>query len=131
MAHNRKLVLGGVALTQAKLPARKAAIAMGKARDDLEQEIIHSDYLSGAPFKWVGLIIREGLVDESVPHYQSIDSKDGELPVAIEVDTHRLLGGSEEEMATVYRKATLNALIHVGEKYNLPVERLRVLLELA
>lgn len=131
MAHNRKLVLGGVALTQAKLPARKSAMAMGKARDELEQEIIQSEYLADAPFKWIGLIIREGLIDESVPHYQGIDKKDGELPVAIEIDTHRLLGASEEAMAAVYRKATLTALVHAGEKYRLPVGRLKALLEVA
>ena len=109
MAHNRKLVLGGVALTQAKLPARQTALAMGKARDDLEREVIRSGYLSGAPFKWVGLIIREGLIDEVVPHYQKIDQKDGELPIAIEVDTNRLVGASADQATNIYRKAALLA----------------------
>lgn len=128
MAHNRKLVLGGVALTRAKLPARQTAFAMGKARDDLEQEVIRSGYLSSAPFKWVGLIIREGLIDELTPHYQKIDQKDGELPIAIEVDINRLVGASADQATNIYRKAALLALLHVGEKYELDVGWVRVML---
>jgi hypothetical protein len=128
MAHNRKLVLGGVALTQAKLPARPTALALGRARDEIEREIIGSGFLDGAPFKWIGLIVRAGLVDEAVPHYDRIDHTDGELPLAIEVDTHRLVGASIEQATGVYRKATLLALAHVAEKYGLAGERIRALL---
>ena len=128
MAHNRKLVLGGVALTMARIPAKPMAAAGNYVRDELEQEIIHSGYLENAPFKWVGLIIRKGLVDEVEPHYQKIDPLDGELPLAIEIDVHQLLGVSEDEMAAVYRKATLIALVHAGEKYKLNNNRMKELL---
>ena len=74
-------------------------------------------------------MIRKGLVDETEPHYEKIDQKDGELPLAIEVDVHRLLDVSEEEMVAVYRKATLLALVDAGEKYQRPTARLRELLE--
>ena len=131
MGHNRKLVLSGVALTKAKIPARQNAAAANRVRDELEQEIVKSGFLEKAPFKWVGLIIRYGLKDEVEPHYDKIDHQHGDLPVAIEIDTHRLLEVSEEEMAAVYRKTTLTALVHVGEKYQLPVDRLRTLLEAA
>ena len=129
MAHNRKLVLSGIALTKARIREKLAGPAMDRVRDELEQEVIQSGYLEGAPFKWVGLIIREGLVDETEPHYEKINAKHGDLPLAIEIDVHRLLGVSEDEMAVVYRKATLIALVHAGERYGLPVERLRSLLE--
>ena len=129
MAHNRKLVLGGVALTKARVHAKPMAAAANRVRDELEQEVMQSGYLDGAPFTWVGLIIREGLMDEEAPHYQKIDPKDGELPLAIEIDVHRLLGVSEDEMAAVYRKATLIALIHAGERYGLPITRLHSLLD--
>lgn len=131
MAHNRRLVLGGVALTKARIHPRRNAAAINKVRDDLEQEVIQSNYLEGAPFLWIGLIIRYGLVDKMEPKYYSIDLKDGELPLAIEIDTHRLLNATEEEMAAVYRKATLIALVHAGEKYGLKVDRMRALLERA
>jgi Immunity protein 39 len=132
LAHNRKLVLAGVALTRARLPARQNAAAMNRTRDDLEQDVIQSGYLDSAPFKWVGLVIRYGLVDETEPHYKKIDAKDGELPVAIEIDTHRLLEASEEQMVAIYRKATLMALAHAGKKYGLNTARVdRLLSEMA
>lgn len=128
MVHNRKLVLGATSLTMAPLPAKKIGAAATRVRDELEQEIVASGYLKGAPFKWVGLIVREGLVDESEPHYDGIDSKDGELPLTIEIDTRRLLDATEDEMTTVYRNATLTALVHAGEKYGLKVDRMKELL---
>lgn len=101
--HNRKLLLGGVALTMARLrPAKAVAAAANKVRDDLEREIVQFNYLDRAPFKWVGLIIREGLVDEAEPHYRRIDPEDGELHLAIEIDVRRLLGRSQEEMDTCF-----------------------------
>jgi immunity protein 39 of polymorphic toxin system len=131
MAHNRKLVLSGVALTKVRIPAKQNAAAANRVRDELEQEIVESGFLQQAPFKWIGLIIRYGLKDENEPHYDTIDQKHGDLPIAIEIDTRRLLVASEDEMAAVYRKATLTALVHAGEKYQLPVERLRKLLKAA
>jgi hypothetical protein len=131
MGHNRKLVLSGVALTKARIPAKQNAAAANLVRDELEREMVESGFLEKAPFKWVGLIIRYGLKDENEPHYDRIDQKNGDLPLAIEIDTHRLLEVSEEEMATVYRKAALTALVHAGEKYQLPVNRLRSLLKAA
>ncbi|MBB4839963.1 hypothetical protein HNP52_003055 [Sphingomonas kyeonggiensis] len=105
------------------------ASAGNRVREELEQEIIQSEYLENTPFRWVGLIIREGLVDEEKPHFGRIDPKDGELPLAIEIDVHRLLGVTEDEMARVYRKATLTALVHAGKKYNLPIDRFKELLD--
>lgn len=128
MAHNRKLVLSGVALTKARIPPKPNAAAANRVRDELEQEVIRSGYLDDAPFKWVGLIIRYGLVDETEPHYESVNVKHGDLPLAIEVDVHRLLGVSEDEMAAVYRKATLLALLHAGEKFGLKTDRMKELM---
>lgn len=130
MAHNRKLVLSGIALTKARIPAKKIGAAADRVRNELEQEIIESHFLENAPFRWVGLSIREGLIDEAKPRYDKIDPKDGELPLAIEIDTHRLLDATEDEMASVYREATLIALVHAGEKYGLKVDRMKELLEL-
>lgn len=129
MAHNRKLVLSSIAMTMARIPSRKLIAAVTEVRDQLEEEIVISGYIANAPFRWIGLSIRKGLTDESEPHYENIDPEDGELPLAIEIDTHRLLNADEVEMAAVYRKATLTALVHAGGKYRLPVDRLRLLLK--
>src|SRR5690349_2081583 len=123
--HNRRLVIGGVALTKARVrPAKAAAAAMARVRDELEQELIESNYLKDAPFTWVSLIIREGLIDKPEPHYGKIDRKDGELPLAVGINVHRQLNAHENEIVQVYRRATLTALIHAGEKHGLPVVRL-------
>ena len=128
MAHDRKLVLGGVSLTMAKVKTFKPWLSSGEVRDDVERELIASNYLEGAPFSWIGLIIRYGLVDETSPHYSRIDKNDGELPLAIEVDTRRLVNAPQEQVTKIFREATLRALIHAGAKYNLNVSRLSELL---
>lgn len=129
MAHNRKLAIGGVSLTMARIrPVKQNIAAANRVRDELERELIESGFFERAPFRWVGLMIRYGLVDETEPHYEKINQKHGDLPLAIEIDVHRLLGASEDEMAAVYRKAALLALVDAGEKYQLPTQRLRELL---
>lgn len=128
MAHNRKLVLGGVALTKARIPARRNAAAAALVRDELEQEMIDSGYLLDAPFSWVGLMVRYGLKDEAVPHYEIIDKDHGDLPVAIEIDVRRMVDASEDQLSQIYRVTTLRVLIHAGEKFGLPVDRLKTLL---
>lgn len=128
MAHNRKLVVGSVGLTMARVKIKLSGPAMDKVRDELEQEIIQSGYLENAPFKWVGLSIRYGLVNETKPHYFKIDIKDGELPLAIEIDVNRLLDATEDEMVAAYRETTLIALAHAGKKYGLNTSRIDQLL---
>ena len=118
-------MIGAVALVKVRLPAKQVAAAANRARDEIEQSLIEVGYLDQAPFKWVGLIVREGLKDETSPHYQRINKTHGDLPLAIEIDTHRLLGATEDEMVSIFRRASLISLIHAGEKYGLPVDGLR------
>lgn len=122
MAHNRKLVIGVVSLTIAKI--RGDIPILSEVRDELEQLLIQSNYLDGAPFKWVGMILRYGLKNDASPVYEKINSKHGDLPLAIEIDTHELIGASKEQMKHIFTKATLIALIDAGRKYNLPVAAL-------
>jgi hypothetical protein len=129
MAHNRKLVISGVALTKARISPKLNALAANRVRDELEREMIDSKFLAKAPFKWIGISIRYGLVDETTPRFENIDDNDGELPLAIEIDVNRLLNASEDAMAAAYRKITLVALIATGAKYSLPVDRLSALFE--
>lgn len=128
MAHNRKLVLGGSSLTLASLDEVPDFQAAKIVRDDLEREMIQSDYLEGAPFKWVGVVIRYGLKYENKPHYNGIDKKRGDLDLAIEVDTHDLLDADLNGLTAIFRKATLIALVDAGERYGLKVDRMKELL---
>lgn len=128
MAHDRKLVLTGVSLTQARLRGVPDFQAAKLVRDNLEREMVESGYLAGAPFKWIGLTIRYGLVEELYPRYSRICKSDGELPLVTEIDTHELLGASLEKVIRVFRSATLRALVHAGKKYGLKTDRFEALL---
>jgi len=126
--HNRKLGLCGVSLTKARLPKNDDEAA-NLIRDEIESIIIKSGYLDGAQFSWVTIAIRYGLKNEEKPHYQQISKKYGDLPLAIEVDTHEMLGASLKELKQIYSRAVLLALTHAGRKYNQPIEKLEAALK--
>ena len=131
MVHNRKLVIGAVSLTQARLRGVKDMQALTEIRDELEKEIVESRYLNDAPFRWVGLIIRYGVNNDNKPEYSRINKKHGDLPLAIEIDTRRMIDASYEELLRIFRRASLISLIDAGKKYNLPTDRLEKLLFIA
>ena len=122
MAHNRKLVLGAVSLTRARV--RGDMPVMEETRNELEQLLIQNNYFDGAPFIWVGLILRYGLKNDEKPEYNKIDKKDGELPLAIEIDTNEMVGADKQKLKQIFTVATLKALIDAGHKYNLPISAL-------
>ena len=129
MAHDRKLVLGGSSITLEQLEGVPTFQAAPIVRDELEREMIESGYLEGAPFRWVGVVIRYGLKYEAQPHINGIDKTHGDLDLAIEIDTHDLLDADLDGVVAMFRKATLTALVGAGEKYGLKVERMRKLLK--
>ena len=121
MVERHKLAIGGASLTAARLN-RHSMPVMCEVNEQLESELLAVDFLKGAPFKWIGLILRFGLVNEDVPHYQRINKKYGDLPVAIELDTHELRNASRDELKEKFLVATLKTLIDIARKYNLPGE---------
>ena len=121
--HNSKLVLSGISLTKARTNPNDFKAAE-EVRVELEQIMISSGFLTDAPFKWVGVSIRYGLKNDDKPIYQGINKKYGDLSLAIEVDAHELLEANLDEVKRVFENATLKALIHAGEKYDLPTEAL-------
>ena len=124
MAHDRKLVIGGVALVKARL--KNDGPAMDRVRDELESVIIKAGWFPAAPFRWVGLIIRFGLKTESEPHYQRINKTHGDLPIAVEVDTHQLLEihTEPERMKAFFKRVTIDCLLSVARRYDLPTNAL-------
>ena len=124
MAHNRKLVLGGAALVKARL--KNTIPAMTSVCDEIEPVLLQSGWFPDAPFKWVGLIIRYGLKTESHPHFQRINKQHGDLPLAIEVDTHKLLELDRQlpDLKAFLKDVTLGCLLSVAERYELNDELL-------
>lgn len=123
MKHNRKLGLCSASLTTARL-RNHAYSAMTDVRDEIEQAIIASDFLADAPFKWITLSLRLGLKNEDEPHYEAINKRYHDLPLAIEVDVHELQQANYQELHRLFGIAVLKALVHAGAKYGLPWEEL-------
>lgn len=121
--HDRKLGLLGTSLTKARLN-KHGGKALNLVRHDLEQLLVESNFLNDAPFSWVTVSIRYGLKDEEAPHYEKINQRYGDLPLAIEVDTHELMGATLEELTLKFKVATLKALIDAGRKFERPTEQL-------
>lgn len=117
--HNRKLGLTGVAMTNARNPKRDVA-ALSAVRDELEQVLIRSGYLENAPFSWVTISIRFGMKTETEPHFQAINKKYGDLPLAIEIETACMLSANETELKDQFKAAALRALIAASHRYNRP-----------
>ncbi len=120
--HNRKFVPGRVDMVKIRfLNTKKTA----DIQDEIEQLIIKADFLKNTPFTWIGLIYRYGLINKLKPQYQRIDKKDGELPIAIELDSH-ILKWADNNCPELFREifiiGGLDALIDVGRKYKLPMD---------
>ena len=128
MGHNRKLVMGGSALTNARLRGNKTMLAANIVRDEIEKEMIESGYLDHLNFTLVSLMIRYGLKYDIAPEYSKSTHGHNDLALAIEVDTHDMLEANQEQMNTIFRKAALRALVHAGDKYGLKNDRLKMLL---
>jgi hypothetical protein len=118
MSHDRKLVLGGVSLTRARLNKRSFAV-MNDVRDSVEEVLIATGYFVGMPFQWIALIVRYGLVNESEPHIGRIDKTDGELEVAIEVDVHDFEHADHQQLRQHYLSVLKKALDGIARHYKL------------
>lgn len=126
--HNHKLGLSGAAMTTQRLPRYTIEVAT-YVRDKLEKLMLDSGYLNGAPFDWVTVSLRYGLKNEDEPHYEPINKKYGDIPLAIELDARELAVASREEMEKVFEIAVLKSLIAAGRKFNLSVALLETQLE--
>ncbi|MEI7462419.1 MAG: Imm39 family immunity protein [Pirellula sp.] len=126
--HNRKLGLCAAAMTTMRVPNYDIAVAT-LVRDEIEQVMIDSDYLVGAPFEWVTISLRYGLQNEDQPHYEPVNKQYSDLPLAIELDTNELAKATREEMKRAFELATLKALVAAGKKFELSYKELETRLE--
>lgn len=121
--HNRKLGLLGADMVRARFKADEMK-AMRDVRDEVEGIMERSDYLLNAPFLWITLSLRFGLKNEEEPHYERINTKYGDLPLAIELNSHELVNAELDDLKRLFMIATLKALVHAGHKFRLPTEML-------
>jgi len=124
--HDRKIVLGGIDLVKASM--FHDLEVMEQVMDSLEALMLHSGYLEGAPFLWISLLFRYGFKKEIKPHYQRVNQKYGDLPLALELDMRVLLKADETDPEFLLKDfleiATLDSLIDAGQKYNLKIDGL-------
>jgi hypothetical protein len=125
MAHDRKLVIGAVALVMGKV--RNGGEAIDSIRNELEQILIESEWFPSAPFTFVSLILRYGNKNDIRPEFQRVSRKYNDLPLAIEVDMQDILAvhrRDKDKLKNIFGRATVCALIAAADKYNLPKQKL-------
>jgi hypothetical protein len=121
MAHNRKYVPGGVALVEGRIVHG----IFFADQDMVEKLVVDSGMLDKAPFRWIGLIYRYGDQHKLLPEYKKISKNWGDLPIAIEFKMEILEWADQNNIKLlydIYMIGALEAIIHVGKKYNLPIE---------
>lgn len=131
MVHNRRLAFSGVAMTNARLRGNRTFVAAEIVREELEGELIVSNYFNDNIFKNISISIRYGLKYDNEPVFWKINKKNQELPMAIEIDVNDLLEADQQHTNAIFRKAALIALVNAGEKYGLKVDRMKELLAAA
>lgn len=123
MAHNKKIVFAGIDLVKGKI--RNTFLSREELRDNLENDIISSNFLEGAPFTWIGIIYRYGLKNYLKPEYKRISKKYGDLSVAIEIKMEVLQAAdriSVNLLRDIFTVGALECLIDIGRKYKLPTD---------
>jgi hypothetical protein len=118
MLHNRKIVLGAVSLTT-KSPNTHDLEVMGETMNEIEQLMVADKFLENAQFQWISLVFRYGIHDETVPRYQRVSKKYGDLPLSIEVENDRIRLLPKDALRDAFLLTTLKVLLHVADKYKL------------
>lgn len=120
MTHNRKYVPGGVALVMGRVKNSGKMID----QDKIEKILIDSNFFENMPFKWVGLLYLYGIKNSLIPKYEKINKKYGYLPIEVELKMEILEWADQnnlELLHDIFMVGALEALIHVGKKYKLPI----------
>lgn len=127
-SHRKRLGLSGVALTKVR-NNRLETHALATARNNVDALMDESGYLAGAPFSWVTIVIRYGLVNSEVPVYQPIGKRYGDLPLSIEVESLQLVRADLPALVRIFERAVLLALVHAGKRHSRPTSSFEAKLE--
>ncbi len=120
---NHFAIVGSVALVKGRLKNDKLTSEVKKYLDDLIQSKNFME--KEIPFSWIGLIYRYGSKNDLNLDFQRIDKKDGELPIALELDMQILQWADQSNLDLlhdIFMIAALEALLQVCDKYKLAKE---------
>lgn len=106
---------------------KEAGIAMQEICYELEPLLKEVGFVDNAPFKTVSMIIRFGEKTDLTPDYDPINKRHSELPVAVEMELAGLRMASKDVVKSAFVKATIDVLIDVAKKYDLPFEALETM----
>lgn len=104
----------------------------GEVTGELQEYFLHflnqSGYFDNAPFLWIGMTYRYSLKNDRATDYNGrIDKKDGEMPLAKELDMRVLTTADEHDVSMLkdfFEIAALDAMIDAGKKYKLNTKAL-------
>ncbi|HBV20919.1 MAG TPA: hypothetical protein DEF07_04265 [Nitrosomonas sp.] len=125
MIEQRILLIGGVSLVKGRV--KESGLVMKEICDELEPMLQEIGFVDNAPFKTVSMIIRFGEKTDLTPDYDPINKRYSELPVAVEMELASLRIASKETLKNAFVKATIDVLIDIARKYNLPCESLEAI----
>lgn len=117
MTAKRHLLIGAVGLVRGKV--REDGKAMVSICDELEPYFVSKNLLKGAPFQVISLILRYG-TRMMEPDLGRINKRYFELEVAVELPLEEVKKLNYNELRECFKKVTLDALIAVARKYELP-----------
>lgn len=116
------VIVGTIGLVKGRIQNFKKITEVDSYLDSIIKEMY---LLKEASFLWIGLILRYGIKNNLKLEFQRIDKKDGELPIALELDMKILQWADQNNIGLLYdifMIAALEALIQVGQKYKLPID---------
>jgi hypothetical protein len=93
--------------------------------EEIELLLRENPFLEAAPFTWIALIYRYGIKNNLQVDFQRINKKDGDLPIALELDMNILKWADQHNLdllKDIFMVAALEALLQVCDKYKLPKE---------
>ncbi|MBW2647103.1 MAG: immunity protein 39 [Deltaproteobacteria bacterium] len=117
MTTKRHLLIGAVGLVKGKV--REDGKAMVSICDELEPYFVSENLLEGAPFQVISLIVRYGTIMME-PELGKINRRYSELEVAVELPMGEVKKLNYDELRERFKKVTMDALIAVARKYDLP-----------
>ena len=121
----REILIGAVGLVKGRV--RDDGKVMVATCDVLEPEFEATRYLESAPFDVISLIFRYGMKWGTETEIGRIN-RHKELEVAVELPMSEVRAMNFDVLFETIMGATLQALISVGKKYDLPIERWNELL---
>ena len=114
-------IVGAVALVRGRIKNGLYSMPDEKFESFLNDKL----FLEASPFSWISLIYRYGIKNNLKIEYQRINKKDGDLPIALELDFNILKWADQNNLdllKDIFMIAALEALIQVCDKYKLPKE---------